>query len=194
MGTDLFSRRKHRLYSGTDFDIFTFEFRGHNSNLHDALPALAPGDGANDQKRFRARGDLFRQRGVRRFMGQVLSAGEKSHERSPLLRDLIADGPAEHRIPGFEGIENRALRDRTLDLEPYLTLDPREFFELRRERHPDHGRVWTSTESTAGRSRTMGIQLSPASLEAYTCPPVVPKYTPHKSSESTAMASRNTLT
>ncbi len=35
--------------------------------------------------------------------------------------------------------------------------------------------VCTSTESTAGKSRTIGAQLSPASLEAYTCPPVVPK-------------------
>lgn len=33
----------------------------------------------------------------------------------------------------------------------------------------------TSTLSTAGRSRTMGAQESPASAEAYTCPPVVPK-------------------
>ena len=38
-----------------------------------------------------------------------------------------------------------------------------------------HGSVWTSTESTAGRSRTIGVQLSPASADAYTCPPVVPK-------------------
>jgi hypothetical protein len=58
----------------------------------------------------------------------------------------------------------------------------------------NHGSVCTSTESTAGRSRTTGDQLSPASAEAYTCPPVVPKYTPHRSSESTAMASRNTFT
>jgi len=38
-----------------------------------------------------------------------------------------------------------------------------------------HASVCTSTESTAGRSRTIGFQLSPASAEAYTCPPVVPK-------------------
>ena len=57
-----------------------------------------------------------------------------------------------------------------------------------------HASVCTSTESTAGRSRTMGAQLSPASAEAYTCPPVVPKYTPQESSWSTAIASRSTLT
>src|SRR5438093_11718270 len=39
----------------------------------------------------------------------------------------------------------------------------------------DHGSVCTSTDSTDGRSRTMGAQLSPASAEAYTWPPVVPK-------------------
>src|SRR5258707_459718 len=57
-----------------------------------------------------------------------------------------------------------------------------------------HASVCTSTESPPGRSRTIGAQLSPASAEAYTCPPLVPKYMPHLSSESTAMASRNTLT
>ena len=36
----------------------------------------------------------------------------------------------------------------------------------------------------------MAVQWSPASAEAYTCPPVVPKYTPHGSSASTAIASR----
>ncbi len=34
--------------------------------------------------------------------------------------------------------------------------------------------VWTSTERTAGRSRTTGIQLSPPSADPYTWPPVVP--------------------
>ena len=40
---------------------------------------------------------------------------------------------------------------------------------------PGHGRVCASTDSTAGRSRTIGAQLSPASADAYTWPPVVPK-------------------
>lgn len=57
-----------------------------------------------------------------------------------------------------------------------------------------HGSVCTSTDKTGGRSRTMGIQRSLASAEAYTCPPVVPKYTPQRSSVSTAIASRSTFT
>ncbi len=35
--------------------------------------------------------------------------------------------------------------------------------------------VCTSTLSTAGKSRTIGFQLSPASAEQYTWPPLVPK-------------------
>src|SRR5262249_52254920 len=69
---------------------------------------------------------------------------------------------------------------------------PREPSLLPRDR--DQPKVCTSTEYTAGKSRTIGIQLSPASAEQYTCPPVVPKYTPQRSSESTAIASRSTLT
>ena len=110
------------------------------------------------------------------------------------LRDVVADRPAQHRIAGLERVEDRALRDRALDLELHLAVDARQRPQMRREHDSDHGSVWTSTESTAGRSRTMGAQLSPASADAYTCPPVVPKYTPHESSESTAIASRSTLT
>ena len=75
-----------------------------------------------------------------------------------------------------------------------LAADVRQRPQMGREHDADHGSVWTSTDSTAGRSRTMGAQLSPESAEAYTCPPVVPKYTPHESSESTASALRSTLT
>ena len=110
------------------------------------------------------------------------------------LRDVVADRPAQHRIAGLERVEDRALRDRALDLELHLAVDVRQRPQMRRKHHSDHGSVWTSTESTAGRSRTMGAQVSPASADAYTCPPVVPKYTPHESSESTAIASRSTLT
>lgn len=39
----------------------------------------------------------------------------------------------------------------------------------------DYFNVCTSTDNTAGRSRTIGCQLSPESAEQYTCPPVVPK-------------------
>ncbi len=108
--------------------------------------------------------------------------------------DMIADGTAQHGIAGLKCVKDRALRDLTLDVELHLAADTRQCPQMCRKLDSNHGKVWTSTETTAGRSRTMGAQLSPASADAYTCPPVVPKYTPHLSSESTAIASRNTLT
>src|SRR2546430_7680171 len=127
-------------------------------------------------------------------MRQIFFASEEPQERPALVRDLVADCAAQHWIPGFESVEHGALRRRTLDLEQHLTLNTRQCPQMWREHNSDHGSVWTSTESTAGRSRTIGAHVSPASADAYTCPPVVPKYTPHESSESTAMASRSTLT
>src|SRR5438045_439727 len=155
---------------------------------------LASRDGPHDQEGLRTHRDGVGQRVIRRLMGQVLFAGEEPHERPSLQRDLIADRPAQHRIAGLERVEDRALRGRTLDVELHLAVDVRQLPQMCREHHADHGSVWTSTESTAGRSRTMGAQLSPVSADAYTCPPVVPKYTPHGSSKSTANASRNTFT
>src|SRR5208282_1435068 len=127
-------------------------------------------------------------------MGKILFAGEESQERTALLRDLIADRTTQHRIAGLERVQDRTQRGLTLNLELHISANLRQRPQMRRKYDSDHGSVWTSTESTAGRSRTMGAQLSPASADAYTCPPVVPKYTPHESSESTAIASRNTLT
>src|SRR5881409_2987783 len=157
--------------------------------------ALAAGHGTHDQKRLCAHRDRVGQRRIRRFVGQILLAGEDPHERSALLRDVVADRPAQHRIPGLERVEDRALRGPTLDVELHLAVDVRERPQVGREHDADdHGSVWTSTDTTEGRSRTMGAQLSPALGDAYTWPPLVPKYTPHGSSESTAIASRNTFT
>src|SRR5947208_5660133 len=148
-------------------------------------PLAAAGHGPHDQQGFGPRQDRVGQGGVWRFVGQILFAGEDPHERSALVRDLVADRPAQHRIAGLERVEDRALRGLTLDLELHLAVDARERPQMCREHDPDHASVWTSTDTTDGRSRTMGAQLSPASADAYTCPPVVPKYTPHGSSEPT---------
>src|ERR1700687_916100 len=124
-------------------------------------------------------------------MREIFRAGEEPQERAALLRDVIADGPPQHRICSLERVEDRPLRDVTRDLERHLAVDVRQRPQMSGECDADHGSVWTSTESTAGRSRTIGAQLFPASADAYTCPPVVPKYTPQEASESTAIAVRN---
>ena len=161
---------------------------------HPFAALLTSRHGPNDQERLGPRRNRVGQRGVRRLVGQILSAGEKPEERSALLRVVVTDRPAQHRILRLESVEDRALRCLTVNMEFDLAIEVRERAQMHREHHADHDSVCTSTDNTAGRSRTMGAQVSPASADAYTCPPVVPKYTPHESSESMDIASRNTLT
>ena len=142
---------------------------------HYAEDTLTAGDGPDDLKGLRSRRNRFGERCVWWLVGPILFAGEEPHERPALLGDMVADGPAQHRITGLERIEHRAERNLPLDLELNLCVRAYQRPQMGREHDSDHGRAWTSTESTAGRSRTMGAQLSPASADAYTCPPVVPK-------------------
>ena len=79
---------------------------------------------------------------------------------------MVADGPAQHGIAGFEGVENRSLSDRGLDLDLHLAADMGQSSQMLREYDSDHGSVCTSTLSTPGKSRTIGFQLSPASADA----------------------------
>jgi hypothetical protein len=72
-------------------------------------------------------------------MRQIFLAGEKPQERPPLLRDLIADGAAQHGIAGLECVKNRALCDRTLDLEFDLAADVRQRPKVLRKFDSNHG-------------------------------------------------------
>ena len=127
-------------------------------------------------------------------MGQIFPAGEEPQQRPALLGNVITHRSPQHWIAGFNRVKDGTQSNRAFHVKHYLAADVRQDLQMCREVNSDHGSVWTSTESTAGRSRTMGSQLSPALADAYTCPPVVPKYTPHESRESTAIASRSTLT
>src|SRR6266513_2808895 len=151
---------------------------------------LAASDGPYDEKGFCTRCDRLGQRRIGRLKGIIFLASEEPQKGTALVGDMIADRAAQHRIC----IEHRPLRDRTFDVDLHFGADARQRAQVSRKHDADHGSVWTSTESTPGRCCTMGVQLSPASADAYTCPPVVPKYTPHLSRESTAMASRKTFT
>ena len=107
-----------------------------------------------------------RQRRVRRFVRQIFLAGEEPQERPALPGYVIADRAFEHRIASLECVEHRALRHRSRDLELDLAADMRQGSQMLRQLNPDHGNVWTSTDSTAGRSCTMADQVSPASVDA----------------------------
>src|SRR5687767_12086210 len=117
-------------------------------------------------------------------MGEILLAGKEPDVGPALLRDVVTDSAAQHRKFELEPVEDRSLRHLTLHFELYLAFDPRQRPQMSRKHDSDHGSVCTSTESTGGKSRTIGCQLSPESGDAYTWPPVVPKYTPQDSSES----------
>ncbi len=73
---------------------------------------------------------------------------------------------AQHRITCFECIEHRALCNRTIELERNLAVTIRERLQVVRQYDPNHDSVWASTDNTAGRSRTIGSQLSPLSFDA----------------------------
>jgi len=136
---------------------------------------LPPRNRSDDEKRFFSRGNFFRQRSIGLVEGEIFSACKKSQKRTALLGHMVADGSGKHRKLRLQGIEHGPLRDRPRDIELNFRIDARQISQMIWERDADHASVWTSTENTAGRSRTIGIQLSPESGEQYTWPPVVPK-------------------
>jgi len=103
---------------------------------------LASRDGTHDKEGLGTRRDRVGQRRIRRLMGHILFAGEEPYERPALQRDMIADRPAEHRKPVLECVENRAQRNRTVNLKLYLIRDARQRSQMMRK--PDayhHGSV-----------------------------------------------------
>ena len=99
-------------------------------------------------------------------MGEIFLAGKEAQEGTAVLGIVVADGSAEHGVAGFEGVEDRAQCRLALDFELHLAVDLGEGAEMLREKDSDHDNVWTSTERTGGRSRTMGAQVSPELEEA----------------------------
>ncbi len=56
-------------------------------------------------------------------MRQILGARKESNKRTPLLRGVVADGAAQHRIRGLERVEDGSLCHFTLDVELHLAAD-----------------------------------------------------------------------
>jgi hypothetical protein len=56
-------------------------------------------------------------------VGQILLAGEEPHKRAALVRDMVADGAAQHRIAGLKRVEDGTLCGLTLDVELHLAVD-----------------------------------------------------------------------
>ena len=131
-----------------------------------SLPSLTSGHRADNQERLSAVDDRGGQLGFRRFEGQIFFASEKPDERPAFQRNVVANRPAQHRIACFERVEDRAQRDRPLDLKLQLAVNACQRAQVIGKHNSDHGNVWTSTDRTGGRCRTTGLQVSPLSAEA----------------------------
>src|SRR5712691_11169599 len=110
--------------------------------------------------------DLLGQWRVDRVVRVVLLAREEPQHRAPALGPRIPDGPEQRRVARLERVENRALRH----LAGHVQLDgparARKRLQVSGQHDLGHDRVCTSTDSTAGRSRTTAFQLSPSSADA----------------------------
>lgn len=71
-------------------------------------------------------------------MGEILTAGEESNESPPSEGDLIAYCSSEYWMTLLQRIEDRALRDGSLDLEEHVTIDARQGAKMWWESDPDH--------------------------------------------------------
>src|SRR6202158_2873817 len=77
---------------------------------------LTAGDGSDDEERFGPCRHRLGQRRIRRFVGEILLAGVEPDEGATLVRDLVADRAAQHRIAGLDRIDYRLLGGRTGDV------------------------------------------------------------------------------
>src|SRR6267378_2830442 len=71
-------------------------------------------------------------------MRQILFAGKKPQERPPLLRDVVANRTAQHRIARLERVKDRAQRGLTRDLDCHFAADVCQRSQMLREYYPDH--------------------------------------------------------
>ena len=108
--------------------------RGHRNSGF----ALAPGNGPDNDERLLPGRDRVGQWGIRRLMGQIFLAGEEAQEWPALLRDLVADRPAQHGIAGFERVEDRPQRDRAVEFKFYFAADVRQRSQMLRNYNSDH--------------------------------------------------------
>src|SRR5262249_12239966 len=128
----------------------------------------SPRHRADDEKRFGAGDDGIGQPRVGRLVREIVLAREEAHERPPLERDAIPHRPPQRRIRGLERAETAGQGWPAIDVDSHLVADACERPQMRRQDDADHRSVCTSTDRTGGRSRTIGIQLSPAFFDAYT--------------------------
>ncbi len=82
------------------------------------MSGSAAGDGSEDQEWLAALCDGVGESRVQRLVADVGTTGEEADERATLTCGWIAEGVAQGRVGGFEGVNDGVESDRLLDGQP----------------------------------------------------------------------------
>jgi len=102
------------------------------------LKNLTARDRPYDHECFPTLRHLGGQRGVQRLVRKIFLACKETQERPPLPRSLIADGAAQHRVLGFECVQNGASSYRLRDCDFDLGAGASEILEMVGEFYSNH--------------------------------------------------------
>src|SRR5206468_10854163 len=127
---------------------------------------LSSCDGAHDETRLVAFGNRVGQWSIERFVGDVFAAGKESHQRPALERVVFTDSAAQHRVSVLQCSDNCVRRHGSVKIDMHFIANFRQRAEMMWKNDSNHFSVCTSTDRTAGKSRTIGFHESPASDDA----------------------------
>jgi hypothetical protein len=99
---------------------------------------LASSNRADDQERLSSGCDCIRQRSVRGLVRQIFLTSEEAEKRPPLLRALVSNGAAEHRILRLKRVQHRALRNHARDLKRDFGSGVSQRSKVEWENYADH--------------------------------------------------------
>lgn len=129
------------------------------------MRSSSPSHCSDDEKRFSACTHGFRQSCIQGCVRAIFLACKETDERPTLARDMIADGPAQHRELRLQCVQHGSDGRRRGDVDLHFATHPREGAQVKGKDDPDHGSVCTSTERTFGRFAAIICQWSPPSGE-----------------------------
>ncbi|MEY2440289.1 MAG: hypothetical protein QOI34_1674 [Verrucomicrobiota bacterium] len=107
-------------------------------NACSAVQNLTASDSAHDEERLNPFCHRIGQAFIWGIMRNVFATGEESYQRTALLRVVIADRAAQHRVGRLETIDNCARRNRRSDIELYFSPNSREGAQMLGKDDADH--------------------------------------------------------
>ncbi len=104
----------------------------------DGILRLSSRHGPYDQQWLRSAYHNCGEGSIRRFVREILLAGEKANERPSAFRHVIADGASQHRILTLQGIEDRIHRNWAGNIQRDFAADSRECPQMLWQNHTYH--------------------------------------------------------